>query len=101
MNTDDARPAMIKQTRREILTVLNIMYHIGPFSFQSICSGLAHLELPDDACVQRDLTYLCEKGYVAWTNQRVMMPWNRRMYRLTAQGNEMAERIDTDPALEP
>lgn len=101
MNADDARAAMIKQTRREILAVLNVMYHIGPFSFPAICGGLAHLELPDDQCVQRDLTYLCEKGYVVWTNERAMMPWKDRMYRLTAEGNEMAERIDRDPALEP
>ena len=97
----EARAAMIKQTRREILKVLNTMYQIGPFAFDSVCGALTHLVLPDDECVKRDLTYLIEKGYVRWTNERAMMPWGKRVYKLTARGNEIAESIETDPALEP
>ena len=101
IDAEQARAMAIKQARRELLCVLNTMYHIGPLSFPAICGALVHLELPDDECVKRDLIYLCEKGYVMWTNRRALQPWEQRMYRITAPGNEMAERIDTDPALEP
>jgi len=92
---------MIKQTRREILAALNLMYHIGPFSFDGICHSLLHLELPDDECVKRDLVYLVDKGFIEWVNPGSYMPWPRRMYKLTAKGNEIANRIAIDPALEP
>lgn len=102
MDADDARAAMIKATRREILQVLNVMYSIGPFDFPSICASLLHLELPDDECVKRDLTYLIDKGYVRWTNPgKGFVAWAKRLYKLTATGNEMANEITTDPALEP
>jgi hypothetical protein len=80
------------------------MYHIGPFSFPAICGALSHLELPDEECVKRDLVYLCEKRYVIWANsprRYDLMAWPDRMFKLTAAGNEVAERIETDPALEP
>jgi len=101
MDTSEARTARIKETRRELLSVLNIMYHIGPLGFESICSSLVHLELPDDECVKRDLTYLCEKRYVRWTNEEPMQAWNKRMFKITATGNEFVERMTADPALEP
>ena len=104
MNNEDAKATMIKQTRREILRALNIMYHIGPLSFPALCEALLHLELPDEQCVQRDLTYLRDKGYVCWVGapkRGAYMPWARRLYKLTVKGNEIAERIAEDPALEP
>ena len=103
MDETDARAAMIKATRREILNVLNIMYGIGPFGFPSICQALLHLQLPDERCVQRDLTYLADKKYVEWVNpgKRGFVPWKDRFFRLTATGNEMANAISSDPALEP
>ena len=101
MDSDQARAARIKEVCREILGVLNVMYGIGPFSFESICHGILHLELPDDVCVKKDLTYLVDKGYVKWTNQRTMMPWAKRVFKLTARGNEIANKISEDPALEP
>ncbi len=101
MDEEQARAAMIKATRREILAVLLIMYDIGPFAFESICGSLLHLELSDETYVRRDLLYLCEKGYVTWTNPGKFTPWNSRMYKLTAAGNEIANKIERDSALEP
>lgn len=101
MDDDDGRTLGIKQSRREIISVLNTMYHIGPLNFESLCGSLVHLELPDDECVKRDLTYLCEKGYVQWVNAGGYIPWKKRQYKLTARGNEFAENMISDPALEP
>lgn len=102
MNEEQAKAAMIKQTRREILRALNLMYYIGPLSFEALCGALRHLQLPDDQCVKRDLVYLVDKDYVDWANSdNAYMPWRQRLYKLTARGNEIANRIDTDPALEP
>ena len=101
MNGDQAKASMIKATRREVLAVLNDMYHIGPLGFVALCAALVHLELPDDECVKRDLTYLREKGYVMWTNEGRYVPWNKRLFKLTATGNEIASAINEDPALNP
>jgi len=102
MDEQAIKAARIKETRREVLRALNVMYHIGPFGFDAICGSLLHLQLPDKECVQRDLTYLIDKGYVEWTNNnKAFMPWRERMYRLTATGNEVAAKITEDAALEP
>ena len=98
---EEGRAKMIKQCRREILGALAIMYSIGPFSFESICSALTHLELPDDTCVKNDLTYLCERGYVRWTNEKPLMTWKTRLFKLTARGKDVHDRIEADPTLEP
>ena len=97
-----ARAAYIKQVRREILiSVLSPMYHIGPLSFPAICNALAHLELPDDKVVQRDLTYLIERGYASWVNQGSFVPWAKRLFKITANGNDFADAIADDPNLSP
>jgi len=101
MNEDQARAAIIKQTRREILRALNMMYAIGPLSFESICAALSHLELPGEAYVRNDVKYLCEKGYAQWTNERPMLDWPLRLYQLTATGKELVDKITVDPTLEP
>lgn len=100
-DSEQLRAAAIKKARREIIGVLNTLYSMGPFGFPDLCMALTHLELPDDECVRRDLIYLCEKGYVRWTNKKPFTPWAKRMYKLTATGNEVAEKIASDPALEP
>ena len=98
---EEMRAKMIKQTRREILTTLALEYTWMPMSFETICSALVHLEIPGEQPVMSDLTYLCERGYVRWTNERAMMPWKARMYKLTAKGKDFCDRIVSDLALEP
>jgi hypothetical protein len=98
---EEARAKMIKQTRREILAALAVMYGIGTMTFASICAALTHLELPDEGVVKSDLTYLCERGFVRWTNERALMGWSLRVYKLTAKGKDIHDLIEHDPALEP
>jgi len=101
MSDVNLRAAMIKQARRELLRVLNQVYYAGPVSFAVICEALVHLELPDDECVKRDLTYLEEKSYVRCTSPGDYVPWKKRMFRITAKGTEIADAIEKDEALEP
>ncbi len=101
MDADEARAAMIKATRRELMAALNVMYHIGPLGFEAICAALLHLQLPDDDCVKRDLTYLVDNGDVKWTNEANQQRWKNRLYKLTPQGKRKADKIDRDPTLEP
>jgi len=100
-NYEEMRAKMIKQTRREILRVVGLQYAMMPMSFETLCGGLTHLELPGEQPVMNDLTYLCERGYVRWTNARQMMPWKERLYELTAKGKDFIDRIEHDAALEP
>lgn len=97
---EETRAIEIKQTRREILSVLELVYQGSPFGFEAICFSIAHLELADEAYVEKDLQYLCDKGYVRWTNKGKMIPWSKRFFKLTAAGKELVDRIATDPALE-
>ncbi len=99
-DSGQARAAQIKQARRDLMTAL-LMVYPTPFGFVSIVHSLLHLDLPDTECIKRDLAYLIDKGYVEWTNKKDHMPWDRRYYRLTSKGNEIANRIEIDPALEP
>ncbi|MEK6798017.1 MAG: hypothetical protein AABZ12_03550 [Planctomycetota bacterium] len=98
---EEARARMIKQTRREILSALALMYESQPMGFVQVCAALTHLELPDESYVKKDLTYLCEKGYVRWVNEGRMTPWHERFYKLTASGKDIVDRIDVDATLEP
>ncbi len=98
---EEMRAKMIKQARREILTTLALQFSEQSMSFETICSGLEHLELPDKQPVMNDLTYLCERGYVRWTNEKAMLPWKARMYKLTAKGKDFCDLILGDPLLEP
>lgn len=98
---EEVRAQMIKKCRREMLGVLALMYRSVPMGFEEVCNALVHLELPDVGCVQDDLTYLCERGYVRWTNEKPMLPWKHRLYKLTAKGKDVYDRIERDPNLEP
>jgi len=88
---------VIKQTRREILNALAKTYPI-PLSFESICWTFVDLETH---YLRRDMSYLEDKGYVVWLNKAANAAWSGRKYRLTAKGEEIASRLEIDPALEP
>lgn len=88
---------LIKQIRRGIIRTLHMVYG-SSFDFPSIASTLPNAE---EDHLKRDLTYLIDKGYVVWSNEARNLGWERRTFRLTAKGVEIADRIVTDSALEP
>ncbi len=100
MNPTEARARLIKQCRRETLSVLLNVYP-SAFSFEDIFNTLLYLEVEEDH-VKRDLAYLQEKGYVQCVNNEDgRMPFSKRKFKLTASGDEIANKITTDIALEP
>lgn len=91
------RAQQIKAVRRHILDVLKMAYP-GELTFADIC---AVLPLVEEFYLRRDAEYLCDKGYVVWRNETRNMSYEKRSFKLTAKGMEIADRINTDPALEP
>lgn len=93
----DVRAAQIKQIRRGILDLLNLTYP-QDLTYETICGAFVNI---DAHYIRRDLSYLEEKGYIEWCNRRPNAPWRKRRYQLTASGVEIADKINTDPALSP
>ena len=61
------------------------------------------LVLPDvpAAYLRKDLAYLQDKGLIECPNMQPNLAWEKRKFKLTAQGVETADKIIRDPALEP
>lgn len=99
--SEQHRAALIKQSRRGILDALLLIYPVA-FSFESLASALLHLGVDDDV-LWKDVFYLVEKGYLECTNSTPTksVPRDKRMYRLTPSGNEIANRLTDDAALTP
>jgi len=94
---------LIKQARRIILESLNITYP-HPLLVRNLFHTVITVNpVYVDDMLQKDLYYLKDKGYVL-INDRVgfsdILPFEKRLVRLTAPGKEIAERTMTDPALE-
>lgn len=95
LNDEEFRVLVIQKTRRDLLTTLKMWYPSSP-SFREIRLTLPEIE---DRYLRVDLSYLCDKSYVAWVNEAPNMEWSRREFKLTAKGVEVADRIENDPAL--
>jgi len=97
MDDDEARALIIKQSRRSILDALKQVYP-ARFSFYSLRVVCAEIE---ERHLKADVAYLIDKGYLVWHEPTPNMAWDRREYRLSAEGVEIADRIEVDPALTP
>ena len=97
VNEAEVRALIIKDSRWKLLETLKLFYPAS-MSFRTLCLTLPAVELRH---MKVDVTYLCDKGYARWNNQRPNMPWDAREYRLTASGVEAADFITNDPAVQP
>ena len=103
---EHARAQAIKVVRNTILQTLNVWSTMGkPAPFDIVWSGVVHLEVEDDALIVRDLTNLCDKGYVrcrlpSWAGRGDHVPWKKRLFELTAKGQDFVDKIERDPTLE-
>ena len=101
MNARDMRARLIQQVRRCVLRILLEAYpHAleGESIFELVLEE--HPELVESD-LERDLAYLAEadKGYVETDGPTRGVCWGERKYKLTGKGNEIATRMDHDPAL--
>ena len=97
MNENQIQAAQVKRIRRNILDALNMAYP-GTLSFEDLCTVLPTVE---SHYLHRDVAYLVEKGYVRWINQQRNASMRDGEFRLTAAGTEIAQKINTDPAISP
>ena len=97
MDADDVRAMRIKQDRRMILEVLR-MASPGFLSFNCLRQVLPEVEEDN---LRRDIAYLLDKGYIERIKPQANEEWDDRKYRITAEGDEIANRILKDPALNP
>ena len=92
----------IKQTRRQILTNLNLLYP-SPIQLDSLYRTIVHLDPTYDfSLFEKDIVYLNEKGYVLFVDDAIggSKKFESKVARLTPEGKEIAERTMRDPALE-
>ena len=100
--TDTPQSIIIKQMRRQILRNLDRVYPSGLtilFLYQTVC---AVDEFDDTELLRKDIAYLKEKGYLGFIDEAIggADSFNEKVVKLTAEGKEIAERTQTDPALE-
>ena len=94
---------LIKQARRILLESLNICYPCILMVHTLLHTIITVNPLYSDDLLAKDLAYLTEKGYIKLIEKvgfSSVLPFEKRMVRLTASGKEIAERTMTDPALE-
>jgi hypothetical protein len=91
--------------RNELLVALKMLYPAAMQGEQLLRSLLGLFPQLEWDQFRKDLTYLCEKGYV----RRVvaesevegrLTPWRKRWFRLTPAGVEIADHCVVDKALE-
>ncbi len=92
----------IKQMRLLILSNLNRLYP-SPLQVRSLYRVICGFdENYDLSLLQKDLFYFKQKGYIEFIDDRLggADSYEDKCLRLTAEGKEIADRVQTDPALE-
>jgi len=95
-------PTKMKQARIIILNSLNRLYPtplmVGTL-YRVMCGFDEHY---DFSLLQKDVTYLKQKGYIEYIDDRLGSAdrFADKCIGLTAEGKEIADRTQTDPALE-
>ena len=98
----DPEVVKIKVARRRILSFLNMMYPT-PLQLGTVFDSIGYVDpVYDFALFQKDIAYLADKGYIAFVDEKIggASEFRKKVVSLTAEGKEIAERTQTDPALE-
>jgi hypothetical protein len=102
MYNDDADPVRVKQARLMILSNLNRLYPT-PLQIATLFRVMiAFDETYSMSLLQKDVTYLKQKEYVEYIDERIggYNHFHRKFVGLTAEGKEIADRTAKDDALE-
>jgi hypothetical protein len=98
----DPEAVKMMQMRQLILSNLNRLYPV-PLQvrtlFRVLCGFDENYSL---SLLQKDITYLKQKGYVEYIDDRIggADSFEKKCVGLTAEGKEIADRTQTDKALE-
>ncbi len=92
----------LKQVRQLILGNLNRLYPT-PLQVRTLFRVMCSFdENYDMSLLEKDLTYLKDKGYVKYIDDALggSERFEQKCIGLTAEGKEITDRTQTDPALE-
>ena len=92
----------MKQLRLLILSNLNRMYPT-PLQVRTLLLVMVGFdENYSSSLLQKDLMYLKQKGYIVWIDEKLggADSFEMKVLGLTAEGKEIADRTQTDKALE-
>jgi len=92
----------IKQQRRQILTNLDLFYPT-PAQLDSLYRTVCYIDPNYEfALFRKDINYFKDKGYIEFVDDVLggADTFEKKVIKLTAEGKEIAERTQTDPALE-
>lgn len=98
----EVEPTKIKQMRILILANLNRLYPT-PLQVRTLFKVLVGFdENYDRSLLAKDLNYLKQKGYIEFIDDQIggSPSFEMKFAGLTAEGKEIADRTQTDPALE-
>lgn len=100
--TKDPEAVKMMQMRLLILSNLNRLYPT-PLQVRTLYRVLCGFdENYSISLMQKDITYLKQKGYVEYIDERIggADSFEKKCIGLTAEGKEIADRTQTDKALE-
>ena len=101
-NMREVEPTKIKQMRIFILENLNRVYPT-PLQMRTLFKVIVGFdENYDKSLLAKDLSYLKQKKYIVFVDDAIggALIVENKFVGLTAEGKEIAERTQTDPALE-
>jgi hypothetical protein len=92
----------IKLSRKRLLETLNIIYPT-PLQTKTVFESISYVDSEYDfPLFKKDVAYLVQKGYLEFIDEKIggLMAWEKKVIGLTAEGKEIAEHTQNDPALE-
>jgi hypothetical protein len=92
----------IKQQRRTLLTIMDLFYP-SPVRLDSLYRSAIHIDPTYEWTVfRKDVYYFKDKRYIDFVDDQLggAPEFESKVAKLTAEGKEIAERTQIDPALE-
>lgn len=101
-NRQDPEAVRMKELRLLILSNMNRLYPTALRVSNLFRVMIAFDETYTMSVLEKDLTYLHQKGYVEYIDERIggYNHFHRKFVGLTAKGKEIADRTAKDDALE-
>ncbi|HIJ66801.1 MAG TPA: hypothetical protein HPP51_00760 [Planctomycetes bacterium] len=92
----------IKEVRNRLMQYLDTLYP-SPVQLATLFKSMVYLY--DDyelVLFKKDIAYLAAKDYIEYVDEKIggVGKFLKKVVRLTAVGKEIAEKTQTDPALE-